>query len=47
VAGVPGDSFYPRHQDPTNLVRLHFAKSEALLREAGERLQRLQAFMVS
>jgi aminotransferase len=47
VAGVPGDSFYPRHQEPTNLVRLHFAKSEALLREAGERLQRLQAFMVS
>jgi len=47
VAAVPGGSFYPLNQDGkppvTNMLRLHFAKSEAVLGEAGERLLRLRS----
>lgn len=35
VAGVPGSSFF--REPETRFIRFHFAKSEALLREAGER----------
>ena len=46
VAAVPGGSFYPLNPDGvptvTNMIRLHFAKSERLLMEAGERLLRLK-----
>jgi aminotransferase len=45
VAAVPGDSFYPYLNSPTGTIRLHFAKSEDLLMEAGERLLRLQEYM--
>ncbi len=45
VAAVPGDSFYPYLRSPTGTIRLHFAKSEDLLMEAGERLLRLQEYM--
>ena len=40
VAGVPGSSFFrePEHR----FIRFHFAKSEDLLRGAGERLTRLK-----
>ena len=40
VAGVPGSSFFrePEHR----FIRFHFAKSEDLLRGAGERLARLR-----
>jgi aspartate/methionine/tyrosine aminotransferase len=41
VAGVPGSSFF---REPVNhLIRFHFAKREATLRAAGDRLQRLRA----
>jgi len=40
VAAVPGSSFF--HEPVRHLVRLHFAKREATLREAGERLLRLK-----
>lgn len=37
VAGVPGSSFF---REPCGqMVRFHFAKSESILREAGERLR--------
>lgn len=41
VAGVPGSSFFkePEHR----FVRFHFAKREATLREAGERLLKISA----
>lgn len=40
VAAVPGSSFFA---EPVNdLIRLHFAKREATLQEAGERLLRLK-----
>lgn len=46
VAAVPGGSFYPLNPDGnpsvTNMMRLHFAKSEDVLVEAGERLLRLK-----
>jgi aspartate/methionine/tyrosine aminotransferase len=46
VAAVPGGSFYPLTSGGaplvTNMIRLHFAKSDDLLIEAGERLQKLQ-----
>jgi len=42
VAGVPGSSFF--HEPVNHLIRLNFAKSEALLREAGERLLRLKEY---
>jgi aminotransferase len=39
VAGVPGSSFF---REPVNhLIRFHFAKREATLRAAGERLAQL------
>jgi aminotransferase len=42
VAAVPGGSFYPLNAkgspQVTNMMRLHFAKSDPLLVEAGERL---------
>jgi aspartate/methionine/tyrosine aminotransferase len=45
VAAVPGGSFYPltlEEKPPvTNMMRLHFAKSEDMLIQAGERLLRL------
>jgi aspartate/methionine/tyrosine aminotransferase len=46
VAPVPGGSFYPLNPDGkpsvTNMMRLHFAKSEDVLIEAGKRLLRLK-----
>ncbi len=40
VTGVPGSSFF---REPVNhLIRFHFAKTEATLRAAGERLLRLR-----
>jgi len=46
VAAVPGGSFYPLNQDGkppvTNMARIHFAKSDDVLIEAGERLLRLK-----
>ncbi|MEK7953413.1 hypothetical protein WKV53_23060 [Luteolibacter sp. Y139] len=41
VAGVAGSSFFrePVH----NFIRFHFAKSEGILRAAGEKLQALRA----
>jgi aminotransferase len=48
VAAVPGGSFYPLNPDGnpsvTNMMRLHYAKSEDVLVEAGERLLRLKEF---
>jgi aminotransferase len=45
VAAVPGGSFYPLKPDGkppvTDMMRLHFAKSEDVLEEAGQRLVRL------
>lgn len=41
VAGVAGSSFF---REPVNhLLRFHFAKSEAILHAAGERLLKLRA----
>jgi aminotransferase len=46
VAAVPGGSFYPLNPDGnpsvTNMMRLHFAKSDEVLVEAGKRLQGLK-----
>ncbi len=46
VAAVPGGSFYPLKPDGkppvTNMMRLHFAKSEDVLVAAGERLLKLK-----
>lgn len=39
VAAVPGSSFF--HEDVNHLIRLHFARSEATLAEALERLEKL------
>lgn len=39
VAAVPGSSFF--YEPVHNLIRLHFARDEEILRAAGERLQRL------
>ena len=39
VAAVPGSSFFA--EDVNNLIRLHFARSEASLSEAAARLQKL------
>jgi aminotransferase len=41
VAAVPGSSFF--HEPVNHLIRLHFARSEAILSEAGERLKGLYA----
>ncbi|HCM42207.1 MAG TPA: aminotransferase [Candidatus Omnitrophica bacterium] len=41
VAAVPGSSFFK--EDVHHFVRLHFAKKEATLREAGKRLLTLKA----
>lgn len=38
VAGVPGSSFYSRRELGRHLIRFTFCKTEAVLREAGERL---------
>lgn len=40
VAAVPGSSFF--REDVNNLMRLHFAKSDAVLLEALNRLERLK-----
>jgi aminotransferase len=40
VAPVPGSSFFPYPEN--RYVRLNFAKSAPVLREAGERLLRLR-----
>lgn len=40
VAGVPGSSFF--YEPVRHLMRLSFAKSESVLKEAGERLLRLK-----
>lgn len=40
VSGVPGSSFF--HEPVNHLVRFHFAKSKAMLRDAGERLLKLR-----
>ncbi|GAC1700440.1 MAG: aminotransferase class I/II-fold pyridoxal phosphate-dependent enzyme [Candidatus Limnocylindrales bacterium] len=40
VAGVPGSSFYSRPELGRHLIRFTFCKTDALLREAGERLGR-------
>jgi len=49
VAAVPGGSFYPLNPygkpSVTNMMRLHFAKSDDVLVEAGKRLQRLKALV--
>jgi aminotransferase len=46
VAAVPGGSFYPLNEagtpPVTNMARIHFAKTDAVLIEAGERLLRLR-----
>ncbi|MBI2323366.1 MAG: aminotransferase class I/II-fold pyridoxal phosphate-dependent enzyme [Chloroflexi bacterium] len=42
VAGVPGSSFYSRRELGRHLIRFTFCKTEALLREAGERLRRTE-----
>jgi hypothetical protein len=46
VAAVPGGSFYPLDPDGkppvTNMARIHFAKSDDVLVEAGERLLNLK-----
>ncbi|HEX9437526.1 MAG TPA: aminotransferase class I/II-fold pyridoxal phosphate-dependent enzyme [Candidatus Limnocylindria bacterium] len=42
VAGVPGSSFYSRRELGRHLIRFTFCKTEALLREAGERLKRTE-----
>ena len=43
VAAVPGSSFFA---EPVNhLIRLHFAKQDDTLREAGERLSRLRGLV--
>lgn len=44
VAGVPGSSF-SRNED-RRFIRFHFAKAEAVLRQAGERLKRLKEMTV-
>ncbi len=41
VAAVPGSSFF--REPVTHLIRFHFAKKEATLLEAGERLQSLRS----
>jgi aspartate/methionine/tyrosine aminotransferase len=42
VAAVPGSSFF--HEDVQNFIRLHFAKKDETLMEAGKRLQVLRQF---
>ena len=41
VAAVPGSSFF--HEPVNHLIRLHFSRSEAILAETGERLQKLKS----
>ena len=43
VAAVPGSSFFA--EDVNNLIRLHFARSEASLTEAVTRLQKLKKYL--
>ena len=43
VAAVPGSSFFS--EDVNNLIRLHFARSEASLTEAVTRLQKLKKYL--
>lgn len=43
VAPVPGSSFFHRPEDGRHLVRFAFCKTEALLREAAERLAAVRA----
>jgi aspartate/methionine/tyrosine aminotransferase len=42
VAAVPGSSFF--HEPVHHLVRFHFARSENILKEAGERLLKLPEY---
>lgn len=43
VAAVPGSSFF--HEPVNHLIRLHFSRSEAILAETGERLQKLKSLV--
>lgn len=43
VAGVPGSSFF--HEDINNLLRLHFAKQDATLYEALNRMENFKKLM--
>jgi aminotransferase len=43
VAAVPGSSFF--HEPVRHLMRLHFARSRDVLRQAGERLLKLKDFL--
>jgi aspartate/methionine/tyrosine aminotransferase len=43
VAAVPGSSFF--HEPVNHLIRLHFARSEPILSEAGKRLRRLKPLL--
>ena len=45
VAAVPGSSFF--REPVNNLIRLHFARSEAVLAEALERLSRLREIIAA
>ena len=45
VAAVPGSSFF--REPVNNLIRLHFARSEAVLAEALERLGRLREIIAA
>jgi aminotransferase len=40
VAAVPGSSFF--HEPVHHLIRLHFARTEAILAETGRRLRKLK-----
>ena len=43
VAAVPGSSFFA--EPVNNLIRLHFARSEASLQEAINRMKKLQKYL--
>ena len=45
VAAVPGSSFF--HEPVHHLIRLHFARTEAILAETGQRLQKLKKLAAS
>ena len=47
VAGVPGSSFYSRPERGRDLIRFTFCKTEPLLREAAQRLERTAALAAS
>ena len=43
VTAVSGSSFF--HEPMNHLIRLHFARSEAILSETGRRLKKLKALV--